>query len=173
GRPRRRARGPGAARATPESRRPPRTGAAPHRGGAQRADPRLCAGGGARARSVRRPQRGGARAAARAAATRRRPARAGARCPRGEPRPAVSPRAPEVRYLSHHAFALISGSVIAAIAIGALVLILLLLVDAARFRRPETWSAARPLVLAGGISLALVSVAHQVVGSIEAHKFAV
>ena len=92
---------------------------------------------------------------------------------RGEPRPAESPRAPEVRYLSHHAFALISGSVIAAIAIGALVLILLLLVDAARFRRPETWSAARPLVLAGGISLALVSVAHQVVGSIEAHKFAV
>src|SRR5438552_10279556 len=47
---------------------------------------------------------------------------------RGEARPPQkSPRAPEVEYLSHHAFALISGSVIAAIAIGALVLILLLL----------------------------------------------
>ena len=38
------------------------------------------------------------------------------RC-RGVANPAVSPRAPEVKYLSHHAFALIAGSVLAAIAI--------------------------------------------------------
>ena len=54
-----------------------------------------------------------------------------------------------------------------------LVLILLLLFDATRFRRPETWSGARPLVLAGGIALALVSVGHQVVAAIETHNFAV
>ncbi len=92
---------------------------------------------------------------------------------RGEARPAHSPRAAEVKFFSHHAFALIAGSVLVAIAIAALVLILLLLFDAARFRRPETWSAARPLVLAGGIALALVSVGHQVVGAIETHNFAI
>jgi hypothetical protein len=92
---------------------------------------------------------------------------------RGEARPAVSPRAPEVKFFSHHAFALIAGSVLVGIALGALVLILLLLLDAARFRRPETWSAARPLVLAGGIALAVVSIGHQVVGAIETHNFAV
>src|SRR6266566_2907200 len=92
---------------------------------------------------------------------------------RGEARPRHSPRAAEVEFLSHHAFALIAGSVLVAIAIAALVLILLLLFDAARFRRPETWSAARPLVLAGGIALALVSVGHQVVGAIETHNFAI
>jgi hypothetical protein len=92
---------------------------------------------------------------------------------RGEARPAVSPRTAEVKFFSHHAFALIAGSVLVAIALGALVLSLLLLLDAARFRRPETWSAARPLVLAGGTLLAVVSIAHQIVGAIETHKFAV
>ena len=91
---------------------------------------------------------------------------------RGETNPA-SPRAPEVKFFSHHAFALIAGSVLVAIALAALVLILLLLLDATRFRRPETWSGARPLVLGGGIGLALVSVGHQIVGAIETHKFAV
>jgi hypothetical protein len=91
----------------------------------------------------------------------------------GETNPARSPRAPEVRFFSHHAFALIAGSVLVAIALAALVLILLLLLDATRFRRPETWSGARPLVLGGGIGLALVSVGHQIVGAIETHKFAV
>ena len=91
---------------------------------------------------------------------------------RGEARPAHSPRAAEVKFFSHNAFALIAGSVLVAIAIAALVLILLLLYDAARFRRPETWSAARPLVLVGGIALATVSPAHQVVGAIETHNFA-
>jgi hypothetical protein len=92
---------------------------------------------------------------------------------RGETNPALSPRAPEVKFFSHHAFALIAGSVLVAIALAALVLILLLLLDATRFRRPETWSGARPLVLGGGIGLALVSVGHQIVGAIETHKFAV
>jgi hypothetical protein len=91
----------------------------------------------------------------------------------GVANPPVSPRAAEVKFISHHAFALIAGSALAAIAIGALTLTLLLLVDATRFRRPETWSGARPLVLGGGIALALVSLGHQVVGSIEAHNFVV
>src|ERR1700761_5608855 len=43
----------------------------------------------------------------------------------GEANPAVSPRAPEVKYLSHHASSLIISSVLAAIAIAALTLVLL------------------------------------------------
>jgi hypothetical protein len=92
---------------------------------------------------------------------------------RGEADPVVSPRAQEVKFISHHALALIAGSTVAAIAIIALTLVLLLLADATRFRRPATWAAARPLVLYGGISFALVSLAHQVVGAIQTHKFAV
>ena len=91
----------------------------------------------------------------------------------GEANPAVSPRVAEVKYISHHAYGLIAGSTLAAIAIGALTLVLLVLVDATRFRRPQMWSAARPLVLAGGIALAVVSVGHQVVSAIETHSFAV
>jgi hypothetical protein len=91
----------------------------------------------------------------------------------GETNPPVSPRAAEVRFFSHNAFALIAGSMLALIAIGALTLILLLLLDATRFRRPNTWSAAGPLVLCGGIALALLTVGHQVVSSIETHNFAV
>jgi hypothetical protein len=63
--------------------------------------------------------------------------------------------------------------VLAAIAIAALVLVLLLLFDAARFRRPQSWAPARPLVLAGGVALALVSIANQVLRSIRTHEFAV
>jgi hypothetical protein len=85
----------------------------------------------------------------------------------------ASPRAAEVKFASHHALGLIAGSVLAAIAVGSLVLILLLLVDATRFRRPQSWSAARPLVLSGGIAVALISVGHQVISSIQAHSFAV
>jgi len=91
----------------------------------------------------------------------------------GVANPAVSPRAAEVRFISHHAFALIAGSTFAAIAVASLTLILLLLVDATRFRRPQTWSAARPLVLCGGIAVVLVSLGHQVVSAIETHNFAV
>jgi hypothetical protein len=92
---------------------------------------------------------------------------------RGEANPAVSPRVSEVKFISHHAFSLISGSTLAALAIGALTLVLLLLVDATRFRRPGLWPAARPLVLYGGIAFAIVSLGHQVVAAIETHKFAV
>ena len=86
--------------------------------------------------------------------------------------PTVSPRAAEVKFISHHAFPLIAGSVLAGIAIGALTLVLLLLADATRFRRPQTWAAARPLILVGGITLAVVSIGHQVVVAIETHNFA-
>jgi hypothetical protein len=87
--------------------------------------------------------------------------------------PALSPRAGEVKFISHNALPLIAGSVLAAIAIGVLTLVLLVILDATRFRRAETWSAARPLVLYGGIALATVSVGHQAVSAIETHKFAV
>ncbi len=91
----------------------------------------------------------------------------------GTANPAVSPRAAEVKFVSHHAFPLIAGSALAAIAIGALTLILLLLVGATRFRRPESWAPARPLVLCGGVAVAVVSLGHQVVSAIETHNFAV
>jgi hypothetical protein len=92
---------------------------------------------------------------------------------KGEASPQVSPRATEVKFISHHAFGLVAGSFLAAIAIGALTLVLLLLADATRFRRPAMWPAARPLVLYGGIAVAVVSLAHQVVSAIQTHKFAV
>jgi hypothetical protein len=91
----------------------------------------------------------------------------------GVANPAVGPRTAEVKFVSHHAFTLIAGGVLAAIAFGVLTLILLLLLDATRFRRPQTWPAARPLVLGGGIAVALVSIGRQVASAIEAHSFAV
>jgi len=87
--------------------------------------------------------------------------------------PAVSPRTPEVKYLSHHASSLIIASVIAAIAIVVLTLALLLLSNATRFRRPASWSIARPLILVGGIGLAVISILHQAVLAVETHSFAV
>jgi len=89
----------------------------------------------------------------------------------GVANPAVSPRVPEVKFVSHHAFPLIAGSALAAIAVASLTLILLLLVDATSFRRPQSWRPTRPLVLVGGIALAVVSVGHQAVGAIESHNF--
>ncbi len=91
----------------------------------------------------------------------------------GEATPAVSPRTGEVKFISHHAFSLIAGSTLVAIAVGILTLILLVLLDATRFRRPQTWSAAGPLVIGGGVAVAVVSLAHQVVTAIETHSFAV
>jgi hypothetical protein len=92
---------------------------------------------------------------------------------RGEANPTVSPRTNEVKFISHHASTLIGGSFLAAVAIGVLTLVLLLLFDAARFRRPNSWAPARLLVLGGGIAVASVSVAHQIVSALETHKFAV
>ena len=90
----------------------------------------------------------------------------------GVSEPAISPRAAEVKYISHHAFTLVAGSVLAAVAIVALTLILLLLFDAASFRRPATWPVARILVLVGGIAVATASIAHEVVYAVETHSFA-
>jgi hypothetical protein len=91
----------------------------------------------------------------------------------GEATPAVSPRTEEVKFIGSHAFPLIAGSALVAIAVGILTLILLVLLDATRFRRPQTWSAARPLVIGGGVAVAVVSIAHQVVTAIDTHSFAV
>ncbi len=91
----------------------------------------------------------------------------------GVANPARSPATAELKYLSHHAFALIAGSALAALSIGALVLVLLLLLDAVVFRRPHSWSLARPLVLGGGIAFAVMSVVRQVTSAIVAHNFAV
>jgi hypothetical protein len=90
----------------------------------------------------------------------------------GVANPAVSPRTEEVKFISRHAFPLIAGSVVAAVAVGALTLILLLLFEAAAFRRPTIWPPARMLVLGGGVAVAVASIAHEVVYAIETHNFA-
>ncbi len=92
---------------------------------------------------------------------------------KGEAQPAVSPRAAEVKYISHHAFGLLAGTALTAIGIAALILAILLLIDAARFRRPESWKAAGMLVLIGGGGYAVASLAHEVVLAIRTHEFAV
>jgi hypothetical protein len=91
----------------------------------------------------------------------------------GDANPAVSPRTPEVKFISHHAFTLVTGGVLAAAAVGILTLVLLLLADATIFRRPESFRPMRPLIMAGGIGVAVVTIAHQVVSAVETHKFAV
>jgi hypothetical protein len=85
----------------------------------------------------------------------------------------VSPRAGEIRYLSHHAFGFIAGSTLEAIGIVFLTLALLFLLDATRFRAPESSPTARSLVLFGGVATALVTVLSQVVRAIRTHDFAV
>jgi hypothetical protein len=92
---------------------------------------------------------------------------------RGEGSLLVSPRAAQVKDISHHAFGLIAGGAIKSLSLVVLVLVLVLLLDATRFRRPETFPPARALVLAGGLTLAFVNVAHQTVLTIRAHSFAV
>jgi hypothetical protein len=84
----------------------------------------------------------------------------------------LNPRAQEVRYLSHQALGLIAGSVLQAIAIGALVLVLLFLHTCAAARGAETPRAARTLVIVGGAGLALFGIAAQVLRAIRAHEFA-
>lgn len=85
--------------------------------------------------------------------------------------PTESPRAAEVRFVSHHAFALIAGSALMALALVALTGILLLLVKASKFRRPESWPATAPLVIFGGIGFALISLGHQIATAILSHEF--
>ncbi len=89
----------------------------------------------------------------------------------GQVNPAVSPRAAEIRFFDHHAFGLIAGAVLSAAAIGVLLVILLFLFDAARFRRPETAPIARPLILIGGIGLPVLTVVGEVVQALGAHNF--
>jgi hypothetical protein len=91
---------------------------------------------------------------------------------KGEAHPQRSPRADEVIYISHHAFPLIAGSLISAIALLALTAVLVVLVKATRFRRLQSWQATMPLVVIGGIGFAAVSIGHQIAGAILTHNFA-
>ncbi len=90
---------------------------------------------------------------------------------RGEANPAVSPGAPEVRFVNAHAFGLIAGNVLQAIAVLFILTVLLFLLGAVRFRRPQTSSVARPLLLSGGAVMVLVSVAHPIAQAVNAHNF--
>jgi hypothetical protein len=90
---------------------------------------------------------------------------------RGEANPLVSPRAGEVRFQSHHSFGLVAGSVLVALAYAAIVLVLLFILRATRFRRPQTRPAARWLILIGGSTVALLSVATQILLAIKTHNF--
>jgi hypothetical protein len=92
---------------------------------------------------------------------------------KGEVRPARSPRADEVIYVSHHAFGLIAGSMLSAVSLLAITAVLFVLVKATAFRRPQSWAATLPLVLFGGIGFAAVSIGHQIAGAILTHDFAV
>ncbi len=90
---------------------------------------------------------------------------------RGEANPAVSPGAAEVRFIDHHAFGLIAGNILQAVAIFFLLMVLLFLLGAVRFRRPETSSIARSLVISGGAVMVFVSIAHPVAQVLNAHSF--
>jgi hypothetical protein len=89
----------------------------------------------------------------------------------GQANPAVSPRAAEIHFYDHHAFGLIAGALLSACAIAALVIVLLFLFEAARFRRPQTAPVSRPLILAGGIGLPVLTVIGEIVQAISAHNF--
>ena len=89
---------------------------------------------------------------------------------KGRAAPVVSPRAPEVSYINHHAFYLLAGTLLTALAVSALTVVLMFLIDATAFRRPS-WPAAKPLVMFGGFGVALLNLVHEVVLVIEAHRF--
>ncbi|MCL2769715.1 MAG: hypothetical protein FWD42_06340, partial [Solirubrobacterales bacterium] len=91
---------------------------------------------------------------------------------RGEAEPRVSPRAEEVRFVSHHAAPLILSSVLAAAAVLALTVAVLALWRATRFRRPESWPPTAAFLLSGGVAFAAIGVAHQVALAITTHQFA-
>lgn len=86
--------------------------------------------------------------------------------------PQESARAAEVRFVSHHAFALIAGSALSALSLIALTLALLLLLNASRLRRSEgIWPAAVPVVIVGGFGFAAVGLGHQIATAILSHNF--
>jgi hypothetical protein len=89
----------------------------------------------------------------------------------GQPDPAVSPRAAEVRYFDDHATALIAGSLVSAVAVLILVVVLRFLLGATRFRRPQTAPVIGPLILVGGVGLALLSTIGAIAQALNAHKF--
>jgi hypothetical protein len=89
----------------------------------------------------------------------------------GRAAPAASPRAAEVAFIDKRAFDLIASSILTAIAVGLLVLVLLFILDATRYRRPQTWPPARPAVLVGGIAFAVLNVVHWVAIAVQAHNF--
>src|ERR1022692_1604818 len=75
---------------------------------------------------------------------------------RGEVTPVISPRAPEVRFIDHHAFGLVAGTVLSTVAVLALTMVLLFIRDSTRFRRPETWPPGRALALTVGMIAVMV-----------------
>lgn len=89
----------------------------------------------------------------------------------GQANPAVSPRAAEIRFYDHHAFGLVAGSVLSAVAVLLLLLVLRLLLEATRFRRPQTAPVIGPLILVGGIGLPVLSLLGEIVLAVNAHKF--
>jgi hypothetical protein len=89
----------------------------------------------------------------------------------GQANPATSPRAPEVVYESHHTLDFIAGSALTAISLALLTVCLLFLLRAVVHRRPETSALARPLVLAGGSVIALLSLVNEIVLSVRRHQF--
>lgn len=90
---------------------------------------------------------------------------------KGVAHPPESARAPEVRFVSHHALTLIAGSALMAIALLVLTAVLLLLANGARFRRPESMSAMVPLVIVGGLGFAFISLAHQIATAVLSNEF--
>jgi hypothetical protein len=89
----------------------------------------------------------------------------------GQPNPAVSPRAAEMRFYDHHAFGLIAGALVSAIALLMLLVVLRFMLGATRFRRPETAPIVGPLILVGGIGLPLLTVVGEIVQAVNAHSF--
>lgn len=89
----------------------------------------------------------------------------------GQVDPPISPRAAEIRFYNHHAFGLIAGAMLSAVAIVVLAIVLLFLFDAARFRRPQTAPVSRPLILVGGIGLPVLTVVGEIVQALAAHNF--
>jgi hypothetical protein len=90
---------------------------------------------------------------------------------RGEANPAVSPGAAEVRFINAHAFGLIAGNVLQALALFFLVLTLLFMLAVVSFRRPQTSPVTRLLVIGGGVVMVLVSILHPAAQAINAHNF--